>query len=276
MPDNNVIKEISIKKILKEKFPGKKIPGFIIRYLEKIAHQDDNNYFLRNSANSYDIDFFKAALKYLDVTYSADWLYDFPEKKYTFVCNHNLGAIDGLIFGIEVNNRFKNSNVKFMVNELLSNLENMRGVMIPINKIGNRSQTRALPTAIKKLYSSNGQLALFPSGKVARKIKGEITEMPWGKSFIQKSVEYQRDIVPTYFHGKNSNFFYRLANIREKLGIKANIEMLYFANEMYKQKGNHFRIVFGKPIPYQTFDGSKTPQEWADYVKEIVLSMKNK
>ncbi|MBO7501860.1 MAG: glycerol acyltransferase, partial [Paludibacteraceae bacterium] len=75
------------------------------------------------------------------------------------------------------------------------------------------------------------------------------------------------------FEGKNSRFFYRLAFWRTLLGIKFNIEQLYLADEMYKGKGKHFTIRVGKPIPYTTFDQSRSPQEWAEWVKNIVYSL---
>ena len=35
-----------------------------------------------------------------------------------------------------------------------------------------------------------------------------------------------------------------------------------------------FRVVIGKPIPWQTFDKSKTPAQWAEHVKGIVYNLK--
>ncbi|HOS46964.1 MAG TPA: glycerol acyltransferase, partial [Paludibacter sp.] len=77
-----------------------------------------------------------------------------------------------------------------------------------------------------------------------------------------------------YFHGRNSNFFYNLANLRKFFRIKFNIEMMYLADEMFKQKGNHFTVKIGKPIPWQTFDKSKTPFEWAQWVREQCYKIK--
>lgn len=97
--------------------------------------------------------------------------------------------------------------------------------------------------------------------------KGIIRDLEWHKSFIIKSIQHKRDVVPAYFAGRNSDFFYKLANLRKLIGVKANIEMLYLADEMFKQKGKEIRLVFGKPIPWETFDKSKSPLEWADWVK---------
>jgi putative hemolysin len=98
-------------------------------------------------------------------------------------------------------------------------------------------------------------------------------DLEWQKSFIRKSVQYKRDVVPVHISGRNTNFFYRLANIRKLLGIKVNLEMFYLVDETYKHRNKRIAITFGKPIPWQTFDKSKTYKEWAHWVKEKVYHM---
>lgn len=93
------------------------------------------------------------------------------------------------------------------------------------------------------------------------------------KTFISKSVETHRYIVPIHFEGRNSNFFYSLANACKFFGIKFNIAMLYLADEMMKNRHKTFRVSIGKPIPWETFDKSKSATEWADYVRELVYKL---
>ena len=52
-----------------------------------------------------------------------------------------------------------------------------------------------------------------------------------------------------FVEGRLSKFFYRVYRIRKALGVKFNIEMLWLPDEMFSQKGRHFRIVVGDPIP---------------------------
>jgi putative hemolysin len=92
----------------------------------------------------------------------------------------------------------------------------------------------------------------------------------WKKMFVAKAIEYERNIIPVYFEAGNSNFFYNLANIRKALKVKFNLEMLFLPREMFKSKGKTFRICFGKPILWQTFDDSKSLQDWANRTKEQV------
>jgi putative hemolysin len=136
-------------------------------------------------------------------------------------------------------------------------------------------QDRAAAKSIEDSYASNDEILYFPAGLCSRKKGGVIKDLQWHKSFITKAIQHKRDIIPAFFSGRNSNFFYNLSNIRKFLGIKTNIEMLYLADEMFKQKNKEIRLVFGNKIPWQTFDKSKSPLEWADWVKEKSYSLKS-
>jgi putative hemolysin len=126
---------------------------------------------------------------------------------------------------------------------------------------------------MRQLYESENHLVTFPAGMCSRKVKGKIVDLEWKKNFITKAVQYKRDVVPVYFEGRNSNFFYALANVRKFLKIKFNIEMMYLPDEMFKQRGKHFTLKIGKPIPWQTFDKTKSQAEWAEWVKQVVYKM---
>lgn len=267
---------INVREILHSKMPGKKIPGFLVRYLEKIVHQKEINRFLSEHGDSYGIDFVRDSMKLLDLTIHAEGLDEIPDGRYTFAGTHPLGGIDGLSTGLAIHERFPENSIKFLSNDLLSSLENLLPLFVPVNKVGNKTQRRSLPQRLDEAYQSQNQMVIFPAGICSRRIKGQICEMPWTKSFIQKSIDTQRDVIPVYFEGRNSNFFYNLANFRKKLGIKANIEMLYLADEMFKQRGKTFHITFGKPISYNYFDNSRSTQQWADWVREQALSLAKK
>jgi len=264
---------INVREVLRSKLPHKKVPEFLIRYLERIVHQDELNVFLEEQEGISGIEFVEASVHFVDVKVVCEGLDELPEGRYTFVGNHPLGGIDGMATGFEVYKRFPKQGIKFISNDLLSNIENLRPVFIPVNKIGHQSQHRTLPQRLSEAYAAGEQMVIFPSGMCSRRVKGEITELQWQKSFISKSIESNRDVVPVFFKGRNSNFFYNLASFRKFVGIKFNLEMLYLPNEMFKQRGKTFRIKFGKPIPCSTFDNSKTYQEWADHVRKVTLAL---
>ena len=264
---------IDIEKILKEKV-GKKykyIPHFLVSYLKRIVHQDELNVFLRESSDKEGVEFLDACMKFLDAKVEIKGLENLPEGgKYTFVSNHPLGGQDGVALGYILGTHY-DGKVRYLVNDLLMNLHGLAPLCIPINKTG--KQSRDFPKMVEAGFASDNHIIMFPAGLCSRRQQGVIKDLEWKKTFVTKSVETQRDVVPLHFEGRNSDFFYNLANMCKTLGIKFNIAMLYLADEMLKNRHKTFTLTIGKPIPWQTFDHSKSAKEWAQYVKEVVYKL---
>lgn len=261
---------LDIDRILQEKAPKyyKYIPKFLISYLKRIIHQEELNVFLNDAKDKVGVDFLEASLGFLDAKVDVKGIENLPKDGlFTFVSNHPLGGQDGVAIGY-VLGKYYNGKVKYLVNDLLMNLKGLAPLCIPINKTG--KQAKDFPLMVEAGFKSDNQLIMFPAGICSRRQNGVIRDLKWSKTFIVKSVQTQRDVVPIYFDGRNSDFFYNLANICKALGIKFNIAMLYLVDEMFKNRHKTFTIVFGKPIPWQTFDKSKTPLQWAENVKEEV------
>ncbi len=263
-PSDN--QKIDVKNVIYSKNPtlAKAVPGFIINYLKRIVHQDELNEFLGKWGHLHDSDLIEAGLKHFEIKYKVFNSENIPETgRYIFVSNHPLGGLDGLVFIYELSKHFH--KIKFPVNDILTNIKNLSGIFLPVNKHGSLAKEAA--RMIEEAYSSDCQILNFPAGLCSRKRRGVIRDLEWQKSFITKSIQHKRDVIPAFFSGRNSNFFYNLANIRKMLGLKANIEMLYLADEMFKQRDKEIRLVFGKPIPWETFDKSRSALEWANWVK---------
>ena len=258
--------QLDVDKILADKNPKihRVLPRFVIRYLKRIVHQDDINEILRNFSDLRGAAFNDAALGFMGIRYRAHGVENLPKGgRNIFVSNHPLGGLDGMVFMSELSKHFP--AIKFPVNDILLYIENYGDIFLPVNKVG--SFGREAAQLMEEAYASDYQLLNFPAGICSRKIKGVITDLPWQKSLIVKAVQHQRDIVPCYFAGRNSSFFYNLANFRTAIRFKMNLEMLYLADEMFRQKGKDIDVYFGEPIPWQTFDRSRKPQEWAEIVR---------
>lgn len=268
-------KTIDIEKVLKDKMGAKAkfVPGFLVRWLKRIVHQDEINAFLWESRDKTGVEWLEACVSYLDIKLEIEGKENLPaaddKRLYTFVSNHPLGGQDGVALGAVIGRHF-DGRFRYLVNDLLMNLPGLAPLCIPINKTG--SQSRNFPAMVKAGFESNNHMLMFPAGLCSRRHNGLIRDIPWSKTFISKSVEYQRDIIPIHFSGQNSNFFYRLANFSDRF-LPFNLAMVFLADEMYKNVHKSFQIKIGKPIPWQTFDKSKTPQEWAQFVREQVYSL---
>ena len=191
-------------------------------------------------------------------------------KLYTFVSNHPLGGQDGVALG-SIIGRHYDGRFRYLVNDLLMNLPGLAPVCIGINKTGR--QGRDFPRMVEAGFKSDNHMLMFPAGLNSRKQKdGSIHDLPWKKTFITKSVECHRDVVPIYFSGRNSERFYRIAKFSDRW-LPFNLAMIFLVDEMYRNVGKHFDIYIGKPIPWQTFDKSRTPYEWAQWVQQEVYKL---
>ena len=267
---------IDLDRIIREKMGTKAryVPSVAVRWLKHIIHQDEVNRFLWESRDKKGTEWLEECTRYLDMTLNIEGLENLPDKNdgrlYTFVSNHPLGGVDGVALGAIIGRHY-DGRFRYLVNDLLMNLPGLAPLCIPINKTG--KQSRSFPEMVEAGFSGDNHILMFPAGICSRKIDGQIHDLPWKKTFITKSVETKRDIVPIHFGGRNSDFFYGLANVCKALHIKFNIAMLFLVDEMYKNVHKSFRVAIGKPIPWQTFDKSKTAIEWAKYVQVLVYRL---
>lgn len=269
----SIEKTIDIEKILQSKMGNKAryVPRFLVNALKRLLHEDEVNRFLWESRDKQGTEWLEACVKYLDMHVTVEGMENLPDKNdgklYTFVSNHPLGGQDGVCLGAIIGRHY-DGNFRYLVNDLLMFLPGLKPVSIGINKTGR--QGRDFPRMVEEGFRSTNHILMFPAGLNSRLIDGVIHDLPWKKTFVSKSVEYQRDVVPIYFSGRNSNRFYLIAKLCKMLRSKVNFAMLFLVDEMYRNVHKNFRIVIGKPIPWQTFDKSRTAVEWAKYVEDKV------
>ncbi len=270
---------VDVDKILKDKMGSKAryISPLVSPLLKRLIHQDWANVFLVRVGDKVGTEWLVDCLDYLGATLEVKGRENLPSKDdgklYTFVSNHPLGGMDGVAIGAIIGQQY-GDNFRYLVNDLLMNLPGLATLCVPINKTGKNS--RNFPKVVEQTFKENQHVLMFPAGLCSRKKNGVIHDLPWKKTFITKSIETGRDIVPIYFEGRNSNFFYNVANLNEKLGIKFNVAMLFLPDELYKNCNKTYKVTIGKPIPIATFDSSRTPNEWAQWVCEQVYALKDK
>ncbi len=266
-------KFIDIDKVFEDKNPRLKrfIPKFLINYLKRITHQEEINQFIADKKDVYGIEYAEAIVANFGSKYKIKGEENIPkEGRYVFVANHPLGGMDGMVFVAAVGRFFK--SIKFPVNDILMNLTNLRDIFLPINKHGSHSREAAM--VIDNAYAGNDQMLMFPAGLVSRKQKdGTIEDLEWKPNFLKKAKTHNRDIIPVHISGRNTNRFYNLANWRKKLGIKANIEMLYLVDELYLQRNKTITITFGKPISISSVSTGKEGKAWAQKIKDEVYAL---
>jgi putative hemolysin len=264
--------QIDIEKVLATKAPklAKKLPRFLIRYLIMIVHQQEINEILAKHGERPPFEFIRAALSDMGVTWRVEGMERVPkEGRYIFASNHPFGGMDGVILAQEIEKHL--GDARSISNDILMFVEPLAPIFLPVNKHG--KQSREAARIFEDTFAGDVPIQTFPAGLCSRKIKGEIIDLEWHTNFVKKALQHRRDVVPVYVEGKLSKRFYNIAIWRKRLGIKMNIEMLYLPSELFKQRNKTFTIKIGQPIPYSTFDKSKTEKEWAQWVKEITYSL---
>lgn len=266
MAGKDVIK-IDIDGVLKQRLPGlsRFIPRFVVEWLKRVVCQERLNALLEENAGLEGADFARGALKSLGITTDirfADRLPDPANRRVVYVSNHPLGGLDGMAL-IDFVQRRHGGKVLFVVNDLLSAVKPLESVFLPVNKYG--KQNREAAVALDQAFAGDDPIIMFPAGMVSRLQKlpfmGQrrrmVADLDWNKMFVNKAYRYQRDIIPLFFSGKNSMHFYRMANLRRRLGLKFNFEMIYLPGEMVKMENTSFTITCGSPIAWQRLTPGK-------------------
>jgi putative hemolysin len=264
-------KFIDVGKVLEDKAPALKkwLPGFILNWLKRKLHEDEINQIMFDIKDYYGLEFNEKGLEKFGVNIVSVHPENVPKTGGVIVAaNHPLGGLDGMAL-IKAVGEIR-PDVRFFVNDVLKNLTNYGDVFTGINKVGVTSA--ASLRIMESIFMSGDAILFFPAGLVSRKQNGLIRDLEWKKSFVTQAIDHQRDIVPVFIEGVNSKFFYRFANFRKRIGIKANIEMLFLPDEMFKQKGHTVKIHFGKPFDYKLLDSSHSHRGWANIIKQYVYS----
>ncbi len=265
-------KFIDVEKILKEKAYKLYIwlPRFAIKWLKKKLHEDDINSAMLHLGDAQGLDFNAKALERLGAKVESVNAHLVPKDgKVTIASNHPLGGLDGMAL-IKAVGEIR-PDVRFFVNDVLKNLKNYGDVFVAVNKLGAASAGSL--RVMEEVFRAVNAVLIFPSGLVSRKQKGLVRDLKWRKSFVTQSIDHKRMVQPVFIEGENSKFFYNFAQTRKRIGIKANIEMLFLPDEMFMANKKTIRIHFSKPFDAtKVFDSSKTHREWSDLVYKFIYS----
>jgi putative hemolysin len=269
---DSIEKTIDIEKAIRSgnnKFL-KSMPGFIILCMKRLIHEDEMNATIYRSRHLDGVPFVRDVLVGWNVKVRLDGIDNLPSSgRYIFASNHPVGGIDALAFFDAIGGLFP--DIISPANEILHNIPNMRPLIFGLNVFGKASRETA--AGLHDLFDSDRQIFIFPAGEVSRRNKGKISDNVWQKSFISKSVEHKRDVVPVHISGRNSNLFYNVAGLRKSLGIKMYIETILLPREMMRQMNSTVTITVGKPISWRTFIDGISHLEWAQKVKSLVYSL---
>ena len=269
---------IDVDAVMRKRIPGiyRWTPRLLIRGVERLIHQEGLNKLLRDHYPRRGVAFCEGVFRDLKVTTELVNPERMPapeNRRVAYICNHPLGALDGMAL-IRAIGQHHGCEPYFVVNDLLSAVEPLGDVFVPINKHG--AQSRDAAQYLDDAFASDRPMIVFPAGMVSRKTKGKaIADLAWNKMFATKCLKHRRDVVPVFFDGRNSQFFYNFAKFRTRLGLKFNYEMVLLPSEIFKSVGNHYRICVGNTFPVSAL-ASKSVPEIVNEVRAAVYALARK
>lgn len=267
---------IDIDEVLRQRLPRyyRYIPHWVIRRLADVICQDRLNLLLERNASLQGADFAEAVVRDLSVTYDIRGVRPDPsQRRVIFVSNHPLGGLDGLVLATVAKEIYGGAlPAKFVVNDLLNFVEPLRPIFLGVNKHG--TQSRGNVSDIDSAFAGDMPIVMFPAGLVSRMgSDGRVADLEWRKMSVIKAISSHRDIIPVHFSGENSQFFYKFARLRTRLGLRLNIEMVRLPKEVFLSEGAHFTLTFGNAIPWQSLRGGKEALSQAAELRSIVYEL---
>lgn len=275
---------IDVGQVIAERLPrhSRYIPRAVIKWLEHFIRQDRMNELLQATAGLRGADFCRGVLEHLGITYhvvheellpkAGDTMPDGTDaRRVVIVSNHPLGGLDGMVL-IDMLARHTSMTPRFVVNDLLMAVKPLDNVFLPVNKHGR--QGRAEAGALDRAFDSEVPIVVFPAGLVSRKgSDGRVADLRWHKMFVNRCIRHQRDVIPLYFSGSNSSFFYNFARLRTRLGLKFNLEMLQLPAEIFRAEKSHFTLVAGPRVSWRQLHGGSGADEQAAELRRTVYNL---
>lgn len=268
---------IDLRSVLRSKLGRKAafVPRFVPRLLEKCINAHGLNELLAHNHPKTGAEFCRGVFEDLDVKISGRAPHGMPDsqnRRVLIVSNHPLGGLDGMALIDFFANHYGGA-VHFIVNDLLMHITPLRDVFVPVNKHG--AQSSQAVGDMHAALAGDDPVLIFPAGLVSRLgDDGKIADLAWKNSFINMAIKNNRAIVPVWFEGENTRFFYRLARWRKKSGLNFNIEMIRLPRELFAQRGKTLTIAVGSTINPDSLSAFASRQQAADYVRNQIENLR--
>ena len=234
---------------------GRELPRCVVRRLERLLHIGEINHILLTGQGLPPQEFLRYVFHLLDVRYDLRQTARLYDDRYIFVANHPFGALDGMMLADWILGRW--GDVGVVVNDILSYIEPLRELWIPVNKYGRQRSAEHYRSTME---SATKQILIFPAGMCSRWQSGRVADLEWQARFVKDALQYDRCVVPVFVDGALSRRFYNIYRLRRMLRIEANVELLLLVDELFAQRGARVSMVVGQPIDMRSLKGGVEEQ----------------
>ena len=256
---------------------AKRVPRFLVSWLKRRLHQDEVNAFLEKEGDIQGVPWVEDVVEYLGMKLVIEGEENLPAvddpKRYTFVSNHPLGALDGITL-LHLVGRHR-PDFKVMVNMFLNHISAMRPSFIAVDPFASddpvkkATSVKGIREAIKRVKSGS-PIGFFPAGAMSRVNKElRIMDREWQPTILNLIRKLEVPVVPIYFHDRNSAIFNILG------AISWQLRTLRLPTEVFLRKGKQMHISIGEPISVEEQKQCGSIEELGKYLYDKTYSLRS-
>lgn len=222
-------------------------------------------------------EFARNLLKDFDITLDIDGrevLDNLPEGAFVTVSNHPFGALDGIsLIAMIASIR---PEFKVMVNMVLNHISAMRPNFIAVDALASDDPAKkavsmkGIKEAIMQVRSSK-PIGFFPAGAVS-KLNGHLRleDREWQPSIIRLIKQFDKPVIPIFFHGSNSAWFNILGVIDWRL------RTLRLPAEVWRKCHTTIRVSVGEPIMPEELNKYADIKEFGEFLKRKTYQLRDR
>ncbi len=225
----------TLDNLLQDVFPLRSPPAWQRSLLRTLLREKEFKQFAADYPHLKGLDLIEQVVDYFNLScelVDGD-LENIPSQgPVVLVANHPIGSLDGLVLLRTV--AAVRPDVKVVANQLLSCIEPLRNLFVPVDNLGNRTNRQQI-AAMQAQLDNQGVLILFPAGEVSRMSPKGIRDGHWHTGFLRLAAKARVPIVPIHISARNSGLFYLTSLIYRPLST------LLLVREMFKQRGGRIK-----------------------------------
>ncbi len=258
----------SLDSVLDDLWPQARPAPWQKRLLKKLFHEEEFRQFAADHRHLKGLDMVEQVLEHLDIlcTLPAHDLEQIPAHGPLIVmANHPTGTLDGLALLYAVSRVRR--DVKVVTNRMLTHLEPLSSLFIPVDNIGGRTAKSSF-TLMEQHLQHAGVLIFFPAGKVSRPTRTGIRDKKWHPGFIKLAGKFRAPLLPVNIHARNSLLFYASTL------LAPNLSMLLLMQQMFRRRHSRLPVKIGQQIGWSHwFSPTLSPREMAEQCRQHVLRL---
>lgn len=258
----------SLDSVLDDLWPQARPAPWQKSLLKRLFYEDEFQQFAAAHRHLKGLDMVEQVLEHLDIlcTVSARDLEQIPEHgPLVIIANHPTGTLDGLALLYAVSRVRR--DVKVVTNRMLTHLEPLNSLFIPVDNMGGRTAKSSLVQMEQHLQNA-GVLIFFPAGEVSRPTRKGIHDKKWHPGFIKLASKLRAPLLPVHIQAHNSLLFYASTL------VSPTLSMLLLMQQMFRRRHSQLPIKIGQQIAWHHWHSATlSSREMAEQCRQHVMRL---